>query len=170
MKMNDLSFSASQVAKVVGASSANVISVWTNRGLINPGNVKNLSSKKRIFEFSFLNLFQAALLKELGDYFLIQYEFLNRSKQGKLEFSEEELERAIREERGFLVVTDEAKENVAGGGSQAIKSGQGIVWELIDEHEGVSNRIAKTRYALVMNIREITQRLMSRIEKLSMEE
>lgn len=170
MNVHDLSFSASQVAKVIDAGSVNVVSVWANRGLITPSNVINLSSKKRVFEFSYVNLFQAALLKELGDHFLVQYEFLNRLKSGESGFGGEELERALKEERGFLVVTDRTKSETAGGGSRPERVLHNIEWELIDGHEGVAERISRSRYALVMNIREISRRLMKRIKKLNIEE
>ena len=170
MKVHNLSFSASQVAEVIGAGGVNVVSVWANRGLITPSNVINLSSKKRKFKFSYLNLFQAALLKELGDHFLVQYEFLNRLKSGESGFGGEELEHALKQEKGFLVVTNRTNSEAAGGGSRPEKIIQGIEWELIDGHERVAERISRSRFALVMNIREISRRLLTGIEKLNIEE
>lgn len=163
MKDNtEMKYSATQAARIIGASSPNIISVWANRGLLIPSNVINLTSKKRLFEFSYLNLFQALILKELGDYFLIQYEFMNKFKRLEKGLGNKKLEHAIREGKGFIVVTGNLMEEK----KQESKEDQGIRIEFFGKHEEITELIRSSRYALILNIAEISQRLMKRINEL----
>jgi hypothetical protein len=152
-------FSASQAARIIGANSPNIISVWTNRGLLTPSNIINLSSKKRVFEFSYFNLFQAAILKELGDYFLIQYEFLNKLKGVEKGLGNKKLEHAIRTGKGFLVIIDRAQRGNVEESSIKAKVEENIEVEFVDKQESVLRRKASSGCLLVLNIAEIAKRL-----------
>lgn len=135
-------FSASQAAKIIEVSSSNAISVWASRNLIVPDKIKSLSSKKRLFIFSFVNIFQAAMLKEMGDYFLIQYEFLNKMMDSETGFGNKQLEHAIKEGKGFVVITDRVSEKPSVERSQASNEVQAIDVRLIEEQ----GEYSKTNY------------------------
>lgn len=155
----EMNFSASQAARIIGSNSPNIISVWANRGLLTPSNVINLSSKKRVFEFSYFNLFQAAILKELGDYFLIQYEFLNKLKGVEKGLGNKKLEHAIKTGKGFLVITDRTQSGTVEDGSQKSKVEENIKVEFIEKQEGVLRLVASSGCLLILNIAEIAKRL-----------
>ena len=152
-------FSASQAARIIGANSPNIMSVWVNRGLLTPSNVINLSSKKRVFEFSYFNLFQAAILKELGDYFLIQYEFLNKLKGVEKGLGNKKLEHAIKTGKGFLVITDRAHSGNVEESSIKTKVEENIEVELVEKPADILRQVASSGCLLVLNIAKIAKRL-----------
>jgi hypothetical protein len=155
-----MKFSASEAARIIGARSTNIISVWANRGLLTPSKVIKLSSKKRLFEFSYTNVFQAAILKELGDYFLIQYEFLNKLKGVDEGLGSKKLEQAIKMGKGFLVITDRAKNwSTDDLGREAKEKKQSIKAEIIEKQEEVVKCLSSSGYVLILNIAEIAIRL-----------
>lgn len=159
-----MKFSASQAAMIIEVMSPNAISVWANRNLIVPDSIERLSSKKKIFRFSFVNVFQAALLKEMGDYFLIQYEFLNKLKDEESGLGSKQLEHAIKERKGFIVISDRASGKIFVERSQASQEVQAIDVRLIEKKEDIVGTITESRYVLVLNIAEITKRLLNKIE------
>lgn len=144
---------------IIGANSTNIISVWANRGLLTPSKIINVSSKKRLFEFSYLTLFQAAILKELGDYFLIQYEFLNKLKGVEKGLGNKELERAIKAGKGFLAIIDRAQSGDTEEMSNKTKVDENIEVEFIEKPEDILRLVANSGCLLVLNIAEIAKRL-----------
>jgi hypothetical protein len=163
-------YSASQVAKAIGLKNHNVISVWVNRNLIKPDKVTNLSSKKKIYLFSFTNLMELAILKELGDLYLIKYEILNIIQ--KQELGSGEFKRAIEDGNGFVLISETLKKKRGKQSENGNKNTDHLVEEInvkvIKNSQDISEIAKNSKYTLVINVAEIKNRLIQKIEELEM--
>jgi len=163
-------YSASQVAKAIGLKNHNVISVWVNRNLIKPDKVTNLSSKKKIYWFSFTNLMELAILKELGDLYLIKYDILNKIQTH--DFGRGEFKQAIEDGNGFILISEITRMKREGHSENVNKNTDHLVEEInvkvIKNSQDISEIAKKSKYTLIINVAEIKNRLIQKIEELEM--
>jgi len=132
-------YKAKQVAKIIGAKSVNIVSVWANRGLLIPSEVIQVSAKKKTFMFSYGDLFAAHVMMQLGNCFLVQYEF------GKNLMVI--LKQAVKMKTGYICITDKGVSNATITTALPSISGHDMymILNIGEIHKGLKIKIKKEK-------------------------
>lgn len=167
----DMTFSVSAAAKIVDLKNSNVISVWVNREYLKPSQTYVLSEKKKIYEFSFVNLVELTLLKELNEQFSTNYELSSQILVEAFGPEKKRLLQLIEKGKGFLLIgrsrgiaTDQRyKYNITSRECKFLKNTETWEIKLVTDQSSIGNFIGRVEYALVIDMTKIINRLISKI-------
>lgn len=158
-------------AKIIGLTNPNLVSVWVGREFLKPDKIEPAGGTKKQFLFSFTNLVEMALLKELNEAFSLEY------LHGSLILNEafgpgrKRLAQIIREGKGYLLIgkTYEFASNprirldITYKENKLMKYNVGLEVKLAINKLEINEIARYSEYILIINLEKIIKRLLNRI-------
>ena len=154
-------------AKILGLENSNHIAVWIGRKYLVPAQIDPAGGTRRQFRFSFVNVVEMAILRELNDSFHLEYSLGSRILGELFGPSGERLTSVIQDGKGIIVIAKNyrstkkplSRPDITSNECKILKKDDDFEVKFLKNSLNIGEIAENSDYTMTINLKKVIERL-----------
>ncbi len=154
-------------ARILGLENSNHIAVWIGRKYLVPAQIDPAGGARRQFRFSFVNMVEMAILKELNYSFNVEYSLGSRILGELFGPSGERLNSIIQDGKGIIVIAKKyrstkkplSRPDITSNECDILRKDEDFEVKFLKNSLNIGEIAENSDYIMIINLKKVIERL-----------